>query len=261
MNILLTGYKGFIGSHLYRALVEQGHNVEVYEWGEAPGSVFLQDWVIHLGAISSTTEKDVEKIMRQNVDYSIELFDQCSRYGVNFQFASSASVYGMGKEFKEESPVDPRNAYAWSKYLVERHIFQRKQKWVESTEAKVQVFRYFNVYGPGEDHKKNQASPFYQFQKQAIMNGEVKVFEGSENYKRDFIHVTSIVDYHLRFLEVNKSGIWNFGTGKPMSFLDVAKQLNVPIKTIPMPDNLKPHYQTYTCADLTRLNDTIGPIA
>jgi ADP-L-glycero-D-manno-heptose 6-epimerase len=246
MKVLLTGYKGFIGSHLYRALKNKGHDVTTFEWGELLPSVIAQDWVIHTGAISSTTERDIEKIMRQNVDCTIDLYDSCKKFGVKFQFSSSASVYGMNTEFKEDSQADPKTPYAWSKYLCERYIMNNMSQ-------TTQIFRYFNVYGPeGEEHKGNQASPFCQFKKQSEKFGKITVFENSEKYCRDFIHVDDVVQYHLRFLDIDCSGIFNVGSGKTQSFMDVAKTFNVPIHTIPMPENLIQSYQKYTCADMTK---------
>ena len=158
MKILLTGHRGFIGSNLLQRL-QQNHQVDTYEWSDGirPG-VIDYDWVIHIGAISSTTERDIEKIMRQNVDFTIDLFEECRTFGVGFQFASSASIYGLGIDFNEATAKpDPRNPYAWSKYLCERHIR------ADQRSIPTQVFRYFNVYGAGEDHKGNQASPYTQF--------------------------------------------------------------------------------------------------
>lgn len=250
MKILLTGYKGFIGSHLLRGLKE--HEVDTFEWGEILPSIDYYDLVIHVGAISSTTETNVEKIMIQNVDFTISLFEMCKIFGVNFQFASSASVYGLNTEFKEDSPVDPRTPYAWSKYMCERYMLKNPG------EITTQIFRYFNVYGPkGESHKGSQASPFYQFRKQSRENGFVKVFKNSENFHRDFIHVNKIVNYHKQFFDVKESGIWNFGIGDTLSFLDVAKCSTDNIVEIEMPENLKHSYQKYTCADITKLRNTI----
>jgi ADP-L-glycero-D-manno-heptose 6-epimerase len=253
MNILLTGYKGFIGNHVLTALEAAGHCVSTYDWGDSLPSVMEQDWVIHLGAISSTTERDIDKVMRQNFDFSRQLYDACKTYGVNFQYASSASVYGLTSTFREDAPVDPRTPYAWSKYLFERYVRDHPSGSV------VQGFRYFNVYGPeGEEHKGNQASPFMQFKRQAETNGCIQVFEGSEYYLRDFVHVSKLVDTHLDFLYNTPSGLWNLGTGKTMSFMDVAKSFNVPVETIPMPDNLKDSYQKYTCADMSKFNATVA---
>jgi len=246
MKILLTGHRGFIGSHMLTAL-QQAHEVDTYEYdnGTRPG-VMEFDWVIHIGGISSTTEKDIDKILRQNYEFSVDLFDECKTFGVNLQYASSASVYGMNKEFTEDSPVDPRTPYAWSKYLFERYAKQHAGGNI------VQGFRYFNVYGSGEDHKGSQASPFYQFAKQARETGKIRVFEHSRDYRRDFVPVSQIVDTHLTFLNVKQSGVFNVGTGTAQSFYEIAQQFGVPIEEIPMPENLKHSYQTYTCADMTR---------
>lgn len=249
MKVLLTGHKGFIGSHLLRKFTSEGHIVSTYEWGDAyHPPVNGQDWVVHVGAISSTTETDVEKIMIQNVDHSIELYNQCIEHGVNFQFASSASLYGLGKEFKETSPVDPRTPYAWSKYLVERYIRNNPSP------ARAQIFRYFNVYGTNEEHKGKQASPFTQFKKQSIEQGFVEVFYNSDVYRRDFISVEKIVDLHTKFFDVEESGVWNFGTGKTMSFMEVAKIFSSDIRFKAMPDQLHNSYQQYTCADVTKIS-------
>jgi ADP-L-glycero-D-manno-heptose 6-epimerase len=191
--------------------------------------------------------------MEQNYDFSVELYKDCRHHEVNFQFASSASIYGLRSDFHEDAPVDPRTPYAWSKYMFEKYLTEHKQT------ALVQVFRYFNVYGPeGEEHKGTQASPYCQFKKQAEENGYINVFEGSENYKRDFIHVSDVIDIHKKFFDINKSGIFNVGSGHTKSFLDVANTFNVPIKEIPMPEHLKNSYQKYTCADLTKITKTIN---
>jgi ADP-L-glycero-D-manno-heptose 6-epimerase len=257
MNILLTGYKGFIGSHMLTALENAGHRVSTYEWGEGPlPSVMEQEWVIHMGAISSTTERDVDKVLRQNFDFSRQLYDACKTFGVNFQYSSSASVYGLTSSFKEDSPVDPRTPYAWSKYLFERYVRDHPSG------AVVQGFRYFNVYGPeGEEHKGDQASPYHNFTKQAIAYGRIKIFDNSNTYKRDFIHVSEIVNYHLKFLDIPASGLYNLGTGTTKSFLDVATEIGQRypsiIENIPMPEMLKSNYQQYTCADMTKTNEML----
>ena len=255
MKILLTGYKGFIGSHMFRALEAHGHHVAVYDWGEILPSVMEQDWVIHMGAISSTTERNIEKVMQQNVDFTQQLYQACHTFGVNFQYASSASVYGLVSTFREDAELDPRTPYAWSKYLTERYIQRHPMG------PRAQIFRYFNVYGPeGEEHKGSQASPYAQFKRQAKETGRIQVFEGSDRFLRDFVPVSKIVDTHLKFLTVKESGIWNVGTGQPQSFMAVAEEFGVPITTVPMPDILKDSYQKYTCADMTRYNTTVSTL-
>jgi len=253
MKILLTGHKGFIGSHMLRALQAHGHQVAVYEWGDILPSVMEQDWVIHMGAISATTERNVEKVMTQNYDFTVQLYEACHTFGVNFQYSSSASVYGLVSTFREDAELDPRTPYAWSKYLTERYIQQHPMG------ARAQIFRYFNVYGPeGEEHKGSQASPYAQFKRQAETTGQIQVFEGSDKFLRDFVPVSRIVDTHLKFLTVKESGIWNVGTGQPRSFMDVAKEFDAPVTTIPMPEILRDSYQKYTCADMTKTQQTLN---
>lgn len=253
MKILLTGYRGFIGQHMLASLVKVGHEVSPFEWQEPFLPTSKQfDWIIHIGANSSTMERDIEKIMFQNYDFSVKLYELAAEQGAGFQYASSASVYGLGTEFKEDSPVDPRNPYAWTKYLFERYVQQNPREIV------AQGFRYFNVYGPeGEEHKGNQASPFYKFKRQAEEHGYVELFDG-KSAERDFVHVSRIVDVHLKMLGIHKSGIWNIGTGQTMSFRDIAEKYTSNIVEIPMPDVLKSNYQYYTCADITKLKQTLG---
>lgn len=256
MNILITGHKGFIGKNAFKRF-SKNHNVIGYEYQEDYfPSLSNIDVVMHFGGISSTTEKDVEKILKHNYDFTVKLIKACSFYKVKLQYASSASVYGMSSEFKESSPVDPKTPYAWSKYLIERAA---KDFYDETT---IQGFRYFNVYGSGEEHKGDQASPFHKFEVQAKETGKIKIFENSDSYFRDFIHVDMVLDIHERFLYINESGVWNVGTGKPKSFMKIADEVSrrygADIEEIPMPKILTDSYQKYTCADLTKLNSTLG---
>lgn len=255
MKILITGYKGFIGQNMVNALKDE-HELSFYEWGEEPPEFEGLDWCIHLGAISSTAERDVEKVMRQNHDFSCLVLMACQMHGVNLQYASSASVYGLGKDFNEDAPKSPQSPYAWSKYLFDRNVLSQKFDKIH-----VQGFRYFNVYGPHEGHK-DQPSPHHMFTKQAETTGVIKLFEGSENFKRDFISVHKVIDIQKKFFDVKESGIWNVGTGRPQSFKHVAETIaegmEAKIEYIPMPDHLKAQYQSYTCADLTKLNNTLN---
>ena len=256
MNILLTGHRGFIGQHMLRALESRGHYVQTYEWGDNQlPSVIDQDWVIHIGGNSSTVERDIDKILTQNYDFSRQLFNACKTYGVNLQYASSASVYGMGQDFKETAPADPKTPYAWSKYLFERYHLAHQGGNI------VQGFRYFNVYGPeGEEHKGKQASPYMQFKQQYQETGRVKIFENSDEYLRDFIHIGKLIDIQLQFLDIKESGVFNVGTGKPKSFKEVALSIcsENEIDYIPMPEILKDSYQKYTCADMTKTNQALN---
>jgi len=253
MKILVTGHKGFIGKRMYESLLEQNHQVDGYELGDEFPTIEKYDWIMHIGANSSTVERDVDKVMRQNYDSSIDLYKQARFFGVNFQFSSSASVYGLISTFREDAPVDPRNPYAWSKYMFERYLLNHP-----SPDSLVQIFRYFNVYGPdGEEHKGDQASPHYKFRHQAELADRVKVFEGSNKYLRDFIQVDQVVQIQQKFLDIKANGIYNIGTGKAQSFLDVAKKYSSKIVEVPMPEVLKSNYQEYTCADMSKTNEML----
>lgn len=258
MRVLVTGYKGFIGQNLVQYIYDNTDwSVDLYEWGDSNmPSVMEQDWVIHIGAISSTTERDLDKVMRQNVDFTRQIFDACKTYGVNLQYSSSASLYGLGTDFRETAQLDPRTPYAWSKYLCE---YYHKQHQGGNT---VHGFRYFNVYGNHEEHKGSQGSPVSQFSTQAD-SGRIKLFHNSDNYLRDFVAVEDVCRVHVEYIKrVKDSGVWNIGTGKATSFQSVAdlvsRKHNAPIEYVQMPEILKSSYQTYTCADTSKLEDSIG---
>ena len=260
MKVLITGHKGFIGQNLVKYIANNTDwEVTGWEWGDSKfPTVGGNDWVIHLGAISSTTEQDVDKILKQNLEFSQWMHRVCKINHVNLQYSSSASVYGLDSDFKESSTASPCNPYAWSKYLFDR--------WTQDQETAhncvVQGFRYFNVYGNHEDHKGSQASPVTQFRKQSLEHGKIKLFHNSDQYLRDFIAVEDICRLHVDFVKVKESGIWNFGTGKTQSFQDVANLIankyNSSIEYIDMPDILKNSYQKYTCANTTKLEATLG---
>jgi len=251
MRILITGYKGFIGQNICKALADH-HDLVLFEWGDKQLSLNV-DRVIHLGAISSTTCTDSKAIKVQNYDFSVRLISECVKRGIPIQVASSASVYGINNTtFKESDRLAPQNLYAKSKAAMETFCSELSSK------TPVQLFRYFNVFGPHEDHKGNQASPYHQFRKQKEERGVIKLFEGSREFRRDFVPVEQVIQTHIDFFDVKKSGIWNVGTGKAKSFFDVAQEIGGAIEWIPMPENLKASYQTYTCANMDKTNITFG---
>jgi ADP-L-glycero-D-manno-heptose 6-epimerase len=141
--------------------------------------------------------------------------------------------------------------------MFERYAAKR-QEFADHVGNRIQGFRYFNVYGSGEAHKGGQASPYHQFEKQARETGRICVFEGSREYRRDFVSVSQVIDTHLAFLNIKQSGVFNVGTGRTQSFYEVAERFGVPIEEIPMPEHLKSSYQTYTCADMTRTDRALA---
>lgn len=258
MKILITGHEGFIGKNMKESLKKKGHEITGFEWNDNVGGfpdVAGMDLVIHLGAISSTTETDIDKIMDHNYDFSYKLLLACCENKVDLQYASSASVYGDAqgtKPFKEDGPLKPMNAYAWSKYLFDRLVLKSMNK----LPIRVQGFRYFNVIGPHDEHKGEQASLVTKWKNFPY----VKIFEGSSHIFRDFVHVWDICDIHENFfLHVKESDIVNIGTGAPTSFLQIAEAMDKEeIIEIPMPDNLKNQYQKFTMSDNTKLESYIG---
>jgi ADP-L-glycero-D-manno-heptose 6-epimerase len=258
MKLLITGTNGFIGSNLVRYLHEytpDQYDISMGYTRPRDLNIHKYDWVLHIGACSSTVETDVQKVMDLNVSWPIELFEECIKHNTNFQWSSSASVYGKSIIFKESEAPEPLNLYARSKALLENYITTRQADIIW------QGFRYFNVYGPGEEHKGNQASPHQQFTDQAIKTGKIKLFEESENFRRDFVPIETVCYYHKKLLSRDVSGIFNIGTGRAKSFFEVAEEIaskhNAEIEYIPFPDNLKSHYQTYTCADISLINSII----
>ena len=242
--IILTGSKGFIGQNFLKAL----RNEEVIEVEKDNCQDFCKkftEWskvelIIHQGAISSTTCTDLELLINTNVAFTEWLLNKAIKYKIPVKYASSASVYG-----RSLNEINPLNYYAITKvitdYWVQDHMDEFKL---------VQGFRYFNVYGEGEDHKGNQASPIQTFTEQAKETGKLKLFEGSNECIRDFICVKDIVHHVLN--NDKPSGIYDLGTSIPISFQKVgeliAKKYNAEIEYIPFPKHLEGKYQKYTCA-------------
>lgn len=249
MRILITGHKGFIGGRAVE-FFSNDHEIVTYDWHTTnrPNLNGI-DCVMHFGALSSTTESDVERILQQNLDFSIWLHHEAQNHARIFQYASSASVYGRTNHFTESGPVDPQSPYAWSKYLFERHVRNHSCNMI------TQGFRYFNVYGHGEGHK-DQPSPYTTFARQALDKNEITLYDGEAH--RDFVPVETVLNIHRRFLDIPKSGVWNIGTGKTKTFGQIAQEFNVPIKIVPMPENMVKQYQWYTCANTEFLEKTLN---
>ena len=215
MRILVTGHEGFIGRNMLAWLnQEEGWYIDGYEWHptERP-NVSDYDWVIHLGAIADMTCTDVEAIMKQNLEFSQWLFNECNEHGVNLQYASSSSVYGDSKDFSEFAPCHPQTPYAWSKFLFDRWVFQQDIK------IMVQGFRYFNVYGKYMHLRGKRANAIVKWRQEARKTGKVTVWENAETIKRDWTWVGDVCRLHIDFIKtVNGSGIWTRSCRRTSSF-------------------------------------------
>ena len=244
--IIVTGSKGFIGRNFLKAFEDTDDVIipvdsDIIEWIVND----FKDWhkvdlVIHQGAISSTIEKDIDKIHYYNVHLTLKLFEKCIKYGIPVKYASSASVYG-----NLQGVFNPLNYYAISKLQIDYWVQDNIDEF-----SLIQGFRYFNVYGNGEGDKGDQASPVSKFTKQVKETGKLKLFEGSDNFYRDFVCVDDIV--YLVLNNRKRSGIYDLGTSNPVSFQHVAecvaKKYNGEIEYVRFPNHLKGKYQDYTRA-------------
>jgi len=243
--IIITGTDGFIAKHFINEITDPFISVtkeNAYEFLRTFDEWNKVSLIIHQGAISSTTEKNIYSLHHYNVAFTLQLFEYALMYEIPIKYASSASVYGNTK-----GQINPLNHYAITKLQIDYFVQENLHRF-----PLIQGFRYFNVYGEGEDHKGDQASPVSKFTKQIKETGKIKLFEGSENFYRDFVYVKDVVDVVL--YNDAPSGIYDLGTGSPISFKDVAdlvaKKEGGEIELIPFPDHLKGKYQTYTCADM-----------
>lgn len=289
--IVVTGGAGFIGSNLIKALNNKGYRdilvvdnlkngvkfrnlvdcqisdyCDKYDFFEQLQNKSLKKRItamFHLGACSTTTEWDGQYMMRNNYEYSKVLLHFCLKRGIPFIYASSASVYGNGTNFKEvfenEKPI---NMYAYSKFLFDQYVRQHLSD--PDLESQIVGLRYFNVYGPRETHKEGMASVAFHFNNQLKITNKLKLFEGCEGYengeqRRDFIYIKDAIDVKLWLFENPQvSGIFNVGTGRSQTFNEVAQSVlnwhnSGEIEYIPFPDHLKGSYQSYTQADMKAL--------
>ena len=216
--------------------------------------------IFHLGACSKTTEPDRDYIMDVNLDYSKKILKCCANNNINLIYASSASVYGSGGVFKEEPANESSlNHYSESKLLFDNFVREN----LENITSQVAGMRYFNVYGPHEEHKEVMSSVVYHFFNQIKKTKRIKLFKGSHGYndgeqRRDFVYVKDTVDIKLWFMENKISGIYNVATGKSRSFNDIAKAVISYYKLgsidyIDFPEGLLDQYQAFTEADMSNL--------
>ena len=217
--------------------------------------------IFHEGACSTTTEWDGRFMMRNNYEYSKSLLHYALNHQIPFIYASSAAIYGGGQIFKESPEYEaPLNVYGYSKLQFDnyvRHLFP-------SMQSQVVGLRYFNVYGPREQHKASMASVAFHCNQQLLKEGFVKLFQGSDGYgngeqRRDFVYIGDVVNVNLWLMDhPHVKGIYNVGTGRSEPFNAIAHAVlqwhkRGEIVYIPFPDHLKGRYQSFTEADISQL--------
>ena len=283
-KIIVTGALGFVGANIAIKLANENEVLIVDDLNSPKKMINLKrlnkfkligrfefinqlykyknfDVIIHAGACSHTTNYDEKYMIENNFEYSKILIDFSIANNMNFIFSSSASVYGLGLNgFNVDSSCEaPLNVYAKSKLMVDNYI--RKILSSENdTQSKITSLRYFNVYGYSEFHKEAMASVPFHFFNQLRSGKTIKLFDGSKDFYRDFIHVSDIINITCFFLKKPISGIFNAGTGQCRSFEDIAKITknrfrDIEIEYIPFPEKLKSKYQSYTKANINSLLD------
>jgi ADP-L-glycero-D-manno-heptose 6-epimerase len=290
--IVVTGAAGFIGSALLGRLQREGYGnlVAVDDFSNPNKRPNLQykklhlsidrndflNWlkdnsehvqaILHIGARTDTSEFSDEVLNSLNVEYSKALWNACVDYSIPFIYASSAATYGDGAQGFEDNMAElpklqPLNPYGWSKHHFDLWVMEQKQ-----TPPFWAGFKFFNVFGPNENHKGRMASVVFHAFNQIRESGSLKLFRSHKpgiadgEQQRDFIYVMDVVDVLIHFTEHRKNaGLYNLGTGVARSFQDLglavfsALNLSPRIEFIDIPEDIRDKYQYYTKADTNRL--------
>jgi len=292
-KILITGAAGFIGSALVHELNRRGFEnliltdvlgsdekwknlvplryadyldaAALFENLDALGGVTT---VFHLGACSATTERDASYLMENNYRYTKRLCEWALAGGRRFVYASSAATYGDGAHGMEDGTdgiesLRPLNMYGYSKHLFDLHA--KRNGWFD----RIVGLKYFNIFGPNEDHKGDMRSVVHKSYSKIRDEGHVTLFRSHHpdyrdgEQQRDFLYVKDAVDatVHLATHQ-SASGLFNVGSGKASTWIELvtpmfaAIEKPVDIRFIDMPDHLRGKYQYHTCADISRLKAT-----
>lgn len=287
--IVVTGGAGFIGSNIVKALNERGRSDVLVVDNLKNGKKFINladcdfadyldkedfqarifaeeglpdiECVFHEGACSATTEWDGKFMMDNNYEYSKDLLNYCLNRKIPFFYASSASVYGDGPDFIEDRKFEkPLNVYGFSKFQFDQYVRQV----LPHAESQIAGFRYFNVYGPREQHKGDMASVVFKLHNQVLTGEKLKLFGPYDGYDagmqtRDFVYIEDVVNVNLWFMDhEDKSGIFNLGPAAAEPFKNIAEAViefhgQGDIEYIPFPEHLKGAYQSFTQADNSKL--------
>lgn len=297
--IIITGGTGFIGSNLVAGLEARGltdlvvcdslgrddkwRNISKRELRDVVNPDRIFDYlknhadqveaIFHMGAISATTERDVDLIVETNIVLTRMLWKWCATHDVRFIYASSAATYGDGLGgFDDNDDPDylaklkPLNAYGWSKHLCDRRISRVVRTGEEKIPPQWAGLKFFNVYGPNEYHKADQMSVICKLYPQIVAGATARLFKSDNpsyadgGQMRDFVYVQDCVDVMLWLYDNPKvNGLFNVGSGKARSFHDLAKAgfaaagMFPKISFIDMPDELKAKYQYFTEANMAKL--------
>jgi len=243
---------------------------QLMSWLEGPRNI---EAIIHMGAISATTEKDFNKLVADNIHYSQDLWNWCASNNVPFLYASSAATYGAGNKGYDDASINnlrPLNAYGYSKHFFDQWALRHaaENQFAPTSWA---GFKFFNVYGPNEYHKERMASVAFHTFNQFSQTGTMKLFKGTKTgvedgmQMRDFVYVKDAASVVVHFLNTalnNKpapNGIYNIGTGKARSFKDLATAVMTSMEKTPdityidMPNDLQGKYQYFTEANMAKL--------
>ena len=248
MNVLVTGHMGFVGQNLYEHLqtlenIDTVYTTDVpWNWEDIEEKVKKASIIFHQGAITDTLNTNLHEMMEHNYNFSVKLFDLVYKYRKRVIFASSAGCYD--KEGKEGSPL--ATSYAWSKYAAEKYgRILLKNQFVG--------LRYFNVYGPHEEHKGKMASMIYQIYKN---KSGVKLFPCSP--QRDFVYVKDVVRANIHAAFSDMGGVFDVGSGTPRLFEDICDIMNIPWSYY-KEEEVPSFYQNFTQADSNKFFRNWGP--